>query len=171
MIRLKFISLFLSLLIIIACSGKSEPPELKKAAHIIKYMMASKNLSRSAFSVAFDNPTPSQFVSYIFSVMGSAEWPPSVMEMSPDEAKMSGIPLMPEGIAYVSREKDMEKGKQIVVNYDDGRGVVIVKGFTDPKEEAVLLREWSLPKKIKPAPGAKDMYDSNLQMGMSIQSF
>jgi len=53
-----------------SCGGQSSDPGLEKAAQVIQYMMVPRNLSRSAFSVAFTDPKPSNFVSYIFSPMG-----------------------------------------------------------------------------------------------------
>jgi hypothetical protein len=97
-------------------------------------MTAPKNLSRSGFS-AQPNKSPSNFVSYMFSDLGAAEWPyteemaqenPSIGE----EAKAIGMPLIPKGVALVPRQPDRAQKKQLVIKADDARNMIIVEGYT-----------------------------------------
>ncbi len=157
-----------------ACKEKA-PPDLVKGAKVIGSWLRPRNLSRSAFFVGIPDGKPSQFVSYIFSEMGTAEWSPSEGsgEFSEDEIKamkQTGLALTPVGVAFVPLKPDKSKGRQIVVKSDDSRGMVIAEGYTDPSKKPVLIKEWKL-QKVEPAIGIAEMYRSNSEMGISNQAF
>jgi hypothetical protein len=163
--------LLFSVLILAAC-GESVP-ELAQAADVIHYMMKPQHLSRSAFYVAFPDGKPTQYVSYIFSEVGVAEWPYSETwadEMEREQMKAIGAPMVPEDVALVPLSPDPCAGKQVGVMFDDSRGVVIVEGYVDPAADPVLTREWKLLK-VDPDPFIEDIYRSYVEMGMSDQAF
>jgi hypothetical protein len=158
---------------LLAACGQSAPPELEQGAAVVGYMLRPSNLSRSAFCAAFPDGKPSQFVSYMFSQMGSAEWPPSEAWADPAEREqMRAIraPMIPADVTLVPRKPDPKQKKQIVVRADDERAMVVCDGYLDPKSEPVASWEWALPK-VKPAPGIQEMYRSNAELGMSNQAF
>ncbi|MBU8872114.1 MAG: hypothetical protein KOO60_14695 [Gemmatimonadales bacterium] len=162
----------LTALTLSAC-GPEEPPELKKAAAVIQYMMAPPNLSRSAFCVAFPEGKPSQYVSYLFSTMGSAEWPPGedwVDKIEIETARVIGIPISPRGVTFIPRNRKNSAGSQLVIGCDDARGVVILEGYGPADTEPALYREITL-REVNPAPGVALLFESNAQMGMDAQSF
>ena len=154
---------------------KREKPELsefEKAAGAVRWIILPDNLCRSLFSVAFPGGKPSEFVSYLFSDMGIAEWPPyeGSGEFSPEELKLMNIPQIPMDIELVPLYPDPETGKQLVVKFDDNRGMVIVEGYMDPDSDPVLVREWILLE-VEPAAGIKEIYESSSELGMSDRSF
>ena len=157
-----------------ACGGAAPPPpDLAQAAGAIAHMLKPSQLSRSAFTAGFPEGKPSEYVSYLFSDMGAAEWPASeewADELEREQMKAIRAPLLPAGVAIVPRERDAAKGRQLVVGFDDERGVVIFEGFAAGEETPVLHREVPLPS-VAPAPGVVDMYLSATEMGMSSQSF
>jgi hypothetical protein len=164
--------LFLWLITIVACT-QSGPPELEQAADVVGDMLKPINLSRSMYSVAFPNGRPSQFVSYMFSTMGSAEWPPSeewVDEIEREQMAAIGQTLIPAGVAIVPQTPDSDLGKQLVVTFDNDRAVVIAHGYEDPVAEPVVSREWKIPQ-VEPAIGIREIYEANLEEGLSPQSF
>lgn len=151
----------------------SESEELVSAANAIGYYLTPAHLSRSQFSAAYDNPKPSDFVSYLFSGMGAAEFPAvgGVMdEYERESLIMARQPVPPRDISYVSRFVDTLKNKQIVVKFDDSRGVVIAEGYSDPKMSAEFTKEWKLNKVIA-APGVDMMFRENKEYGVSYKSF
>lgn len=150
--------------------GDSAPADLRQAAATIKAMSAPRNLSRSAFSAAFPDGTPSQYVSFLFSTMGSAEMPVAMDEQEAAAMRAVGMPPIPATVALVARERDPRAGNQLVLGFDDGRGVVIARGYLAEGGEPVLEREWPLPK-VAPAPGVEMLYRSNRELGMSAQAF
>ncbi len=155
-----------------AC-GESEPPELARGAQVVENMLRPSILSRMAFCVAFPDGTPSQFVSYLFSEMGAAEWPPSeewASDAEREQMELIGLVLAPKGVAFVPLRPDPGRGKQIVLRFDDDRGVVIADAYLDPGGRPVFTREWKLPR-VTPAPGIELLYESNRDMGLKAQSF
>lgn len=160
------------LVLTLTACGVSEP-DLAQAADVIHYMMKPLHLSRSVFYVAFPDGRPSQFVSFIFSDMGAAEWPLSEAwadEMEREQMKAIGAPLVPEGVAFVPLSPDPDAGRQLVVKFDDSRGMVIVEGYVDPTQDPVLTREWKLSK-VEPEPFMEAIYQSSVDLGMSDQAF
>ena len=151
---------------------KPESNEFEKAAKAVHWIILPHNLCCSLFTVAFPDGKPSEFVSYLFSDMGIAEWPPyeGSGEFSPEELKFMNITQIPMDIELVPLYPDPEAGKQLVVKFDDNRGMVIVEGYMDSDSEPVLVREWKLPD-VEPAVGIKEIYESNSEMGMSDRTF
>ncbi len=127
--------------------GNSEYPELEGGIRVVRYMSAKKQLSRSSFIALKKNNTASDFIDWMFSPLGSAEWPPSQnsLEFSPDELKMirsSGIPTLPQNVSIVANKPDPRKGKQIVVKSDNVGGRIIVEGYIRPTEGPSITKNW-----------------------------
>ncbi|MFC1650495.1 hypothetical protein ACFL2X_02895 [Candidatus Latescibacterota bacterium] len=171
-----FILLFsIAVFVIITRSGtkpKTEATSLEKAANAVHRMISPTYLSRSSFTVAFPDGVPSEYVNYIFSEMGVAEWPPfeDSGEFTLQELKSMRIPYIPTGIEISQLEPDPDYGAQIVLKHDDSRNMVIVEGYTDPSQPPVITREKELPK-VMPGPGVIEIYESNFEMGLSDRSF
>ncbi len=134
----------------LACvKGGNEPADLIQASRVIRDMMKPANLSRSGFASRGPEATPSQFVSYIFSEMGAAEWPEHEGMVNPDELKelrAMGMTFMPTGVAFVSGSPDPDEGRQLVIKWNNSERFVIVEGYTNLEEAPVLVRKWKLPK-------------------------
>lgn len=125
-----------------------EPVELKRAAAVVKYMMAPNQLRRSSFLAVFPEGKPSDFVIWMFSTFGTAEWPPyedgDPMEL--EQAKSIRAPVIPSDVYLNPREPEPKKGKQLVIKSDDLRGLIIIEGYLNPQEPPVFRREWKLPR-------------------------
>lgn len=170
--RLLMVSSFL----ISACGEPSSPPELEQAADFVGWMLAPTNLARSTFPVVLPQGTPKQFVSWLFSTLGTADWPPSesTAKQHPDEAEMAraiGAPLFPDDVRIFHSKTDSSAGKQVVVKWDDGRNVVIVEGYIDPSQTPVLVKEWELPRVHSTSEVARLAAQSHLEMGGTYQAF
>lgn len=155
---------------LLAACGSSEDAELKQASSVILWMSAPMNLQRSMFSAAYPDCKPSEFVAFIFSQMGSAEWPPSIEEAENDptvrdQTDAVRMPLVPQSVAFVAHKIDPAKGKQLVITFDDERRVVIVTAYLDPASEPQFIREFTL-ERVTPAPGVREMFQSNVETGM-----
>ncbi len=127
----------------------SENPQLKKGVRVVRYLSSERQLKRSSFMVLKDK-SPSRFVDWMFSPMGTAEWPPleDSLEFGPEELKMMkkiGIPTIPKNVALVASTPDLERGKQIVVKANDQKQMIIVEGFVNPKSPPVFRDEISFP--------------------------
>ena len=146
--------------------------DVERAANVIRWMTAPMNMRRSVFFVGYPNGTPSDYVSYMFSEMGSSEWPPYEENMDPEEIEMMGmtrIPYFPSGVEIIKNDPDPEAGSQIVISADDTRGVIIVRGYDDPAGEPSLTKEYPL-QKVEPEIWVHDLYESKIDMGYSDES-
>ncbi|MFC1550984.1 hypothetical protein ACFL6P_00325 [Candidatus Latescibacterota bacterium] len=150
----------------------SESTSLENAAKAVGWMIRPANLSRSGFTVAFPDAKPSEYVNYMFSEMGVAEWPPyeDSGEFTLQELKSMRIPYIPAGINIAQLTPDPEFGAQIVIKHDDARSMVIVEGYADPAQPPVMTEEFVL-KKVPPGPGVIQIYEMNYDNGMSDRSF
>ena len=164
-------ALMIIVLLNIAMScGKPEPPELERAAAFVKWFTAPKNLSKSMYSAAFPQGTPGQFVSYLFSDMGVAEWPNAASEMEQQQLRSAMIPTLPQDVALVPLQPNLNGKKQLVVKFDNEKGLILLEGYLDPRKPPVLYREITF-RPVEPDPIAVEMYQGNAEMGMRDQSF
>jgi len=127
----------------------SDYPELRKAVRVVRHTSARNELRRSSFMVIKGDKTPSQFVSWMFSPMGTAEWymPEDSMEFTAEEMKMVGrvAPLVPKDVAIVPDQAGAELGKQVVVISDDARKMIVVEAYLNPNKPPVFIKEWKFP--------------------------
>lgn len=158
---------------LISCSGSAVPPELEQAAGLVGYFTTPSVLSRSTFPAVLPEGTPKQFVSWLFSGMGTSEWPLTREEAMREfgEPGVPGMPTLPDDVAFLHSRPDTSRGKQIVVKWDNGRGMVIVEGYLDPKQEPIFLKEYVLPRVTSTNEMAQLTARSNIEMGASFQAF
>jgi len=149
-----------------------ESSDIEKAMKAVNWMILPPVLSRSAFTIAFPDGKPSEFVNYMFSDMGIAEWPPyeGMNDEDLEEYSSIRIPMIPQSVSLVPLYPDPVRGRQLVIRFDDIRDVLILEGYEDPKGEPVKVKEWKLPK-VEPAVGIRQIYDANLEQGMSDHAF
>lgn len=129
--------------------GPKENIELRKGIATVRYMSAPRQLQRSSFLVTYPNGTSEQFLRWMFSPLGAAEWPPyeGGFEFSPDEEAMvrkTGMPFIPAGLVLVSHEPDLEKGRQVVIRAEEG--MLIAEGFENPEGSPAVVKQWAFPK-------------------------
>jgi hypothetical protein len=159
-----------------ACSEDSQTRDLERAAKAVEQMVAPLNATRSSFFVVLPDGTPKQFVSWFFSPMGSAEWPmvDDSPELSEDEAnsmRSIGMPFRPKDVHYTHSKPDTTVQKQIVLTWNDTDGTVVLEGYKDPAQEPIFKKSFVLPKNVVSDAMAKIAAQSNLELGMSFQSF
>ena len=162
-------------LVLLPCGGPSIPKNLERALGYIEYSLQPSNLARTSFPVVLPDGTPKQYVSWMFSAMGKADWPPTdesaVMEFGSADMVPSGIPLLPDDVAFVHSRPDTSAKNQVVVKWDDARGVVIAEAYLDPNGQPVEVREFSLPHVTSTNEAARLAAQDNLGLGMSYQAF
>ena len=145
--------------------GSDAPDDIRQAAAALKGTSSPRMLTRSAFYVAYPDGKPSDYVSYVFSTMGSAEMPYAFDEYEAEQMRSIGQTVWPSTVALVANERDNTEDRQLVISADDARGVLIARGYVRGSPDPVLETEWEL-KKVTPAPGIREMWESNVQMGM-----
>ncbi|NIP99515.1 MAG: hypothetical protein GWO19_02815 [Nitrospinaceae bacterium] len=124
--------------------GGDEYPRLEKGVRVVRYMSAARQLKRSSFLAVYPEGKPSEFVSWMFSDLGAAEWPPSEMEMEElrgEGARAIGLPVIPREVGIFSRLRK-DHSRQIIVQADDARGLILVQGYLSPRDPPVFTRKW-----------------------------
>ena len=129
--------------------GPKENIELRKGIAVVRYMSAPRQLQRSSFLLAYPNGTSEQFLSWMFSPLAVAEWPPyeGGLEFNPQEEAMirkTGIPFIPANLVLISQEPGLEKGRQVVIRADNG--LLIAEGYENPEESPVVVEKWPFQK-------------------------
>lgn len=126
-------------------TGGREYPQLEKASRVVRYMSDPRQLKRSSFLVFYPQGKPSDFVSWMFSEIGAAEWPPSEWEldgMEREGMRSAGIPIFPKEVGVFSNQRT-DTARQIIVKANDSKGLIIVEGFLKPGQPSVLVKQWS----------------------------
>ena len=133
------------------CESPPQYPELEQAIRVVRHLSAPNQLQGSSFLVVFPDGRPSDFVAWMFSTFGMAEWPPAEgsLEMEDsdweDAMRATRTPILPRDVSLVPLQPNPDLKKQIVVKSDDVRKKILVEGYLDPETAPVLVREWDLP--------------------------
>ncbi len=144
-----FILLLASLISFVGCEG-AVPADLDRAAKVIRFMSEENKLERTSFPVLYPKCLPSEFVKWLFSDKGKAEWPDSLDndDSNPDvrnKAFKEGAPIVPKSVQFFAGRTDLDSGRQLIVKANDALRTIIVEGYGDPQKKPDLKREWSLP--------------------------
>ena len=127
--------------------GGGEHPDLERGVRVVRYLSSKNQIKRSSFLIVYPEGKPSDFVKWMFSTLGTAEWPP--IEGGPEEeleegAKAVGIPLLPKAVRLFAQSPNKDAGKQIVVRGDDARGMIAAEAYLAPGQPSVFTQEWNL---------------------------
>jgi|WetSurMetagenome_2_1015567.scaffolds.fasta_scaffold101419_2 hypothetical protein len=161
---------------ILTSCGKNEIPQpLDRAIQTAYQMTSAGMLEHSAFYAIFPEGTPRQFVSFIFSDIGTAEGPPveGSGEFDPEEEqsmRAAFMPIWPAGVGMTHSKPDPNMGMQVVWKWDDGRRIIILEGYADPNQPPVIIKESNLPI-VKPSEMARIAAESSLETGGRAQRF
>jgi hypothetical protein len=137
------------------CGSDNVSPKLEQAVDAVRYMTSPRQLSRSAVSVVQEQGTPSELVAFLFSTMGSAEWPLALDDAEAAAMRSAFIPVLPRSV-LVDALRPEGPWPQLVLQADDARGMLIAVGYEAPGRPPVLSEEWPLPE-ISPDPRAREL--------------
>jgi hypothetical protein len=152
--------------LMLSCGQESDaPPELETTIRVFTRMTSPVMLQNSMFYAVFPQGTPRQYVSFLFSDLGVAEWPPpeGVEEDVPEEH-------LPANVAVTHTRPDTARGLQIVIRWDDERRMILFEGYIDPRMPPVIRRETDLPV-VRPSDLARVAAQANLETGARAQAF
>ena len=144
-----FILLFVFFVGFWGCEG-AVPADLDRAAKVIRFMSEENKLEKTSFPALYPKCLPSEFVKWLFSEKGLAEWPDSLDndDSNPDvrnKAFKEGAPIVPTNVHFFAGKTDPNSGRQLIVKANDVSRIIIVEGYGDPQKKPDLKREWSLP--------------------------
>ena len=132
---------------LVACGGKAEvPPEFERGVSLVRYFASPRYLGNSMYSATVEQHKPSELISYLFSTMGAAEWPPSEdsLELTKEQARTTRTPLVPSNIRLRPLAPDNQPGLQLVLKPDDARKMIIVEGYVLPNQTPIAKAEVGL---------------------------
>lgn len=161
------IAIILLIALCCGCGGNETPPDLARAARIIERFAAPLHLPNSMFSAAFPECKASQFVRYMDSDLAAAELPQGESgadEMERMQAEATGSALWPDGVGMAVGVPDTGMTRQIVLNHDDSRNLVIIEMYVDPAKGPVGRTEFTVPV-VVPSEAARMFFESNAQLG------
>ncbi len=134
---------------LLACTP--EPPtDLDRAVASVRYMTSPRFLSKSAFTEVYPEPTPSNFVRYLFSEFGVPEWPIAIDEMEAEQLRAARIPALPPTVGLVANRPDPGRGAQLVLRGDDAKGGVVIEVYPDPRGPPVAVHTFVLRLSMRP---------------------
>ncbi len=130
--------------------GPKDNVELRKGIAVVRYMSAERQIKRSSFLAAYPEGTPEDFLNWMFSSMGVAEWPAyeGGLEFGPEEEAMikkTGMPFIPAGLSLIAQEPDVERGRQVVVYANEEENSLVAEGYENPSEPPVIVKSWPFP--------------------------
>jgi len=151
-------------------SPETDHPELYRTYRVMRNMCTEANLAKSAFPCVYPECRASEWVSYLFSTLGAAEWPPRAgLEFTDEEARIARIAVLPQGVEVVPLRPRRNFERQIVLRFDDVAGVVTAQAYETWNDDPVFEREWTIPK-VTASELAAQAAESNLRMGMSFET-
>ena len=131
-------------LVVISCSDNSsnQDPALQKTIHFVKYLASNRFLKKSGFRALNKQHTPSMFVSYLFSTMGSAEWVSTGDPFEEEQMKSIGVPVPPRNV-IINNNYVPGGGTQVVLKGDDQNAQIIVEAYG--ADSGVILFTENIP--------------------------
>lgn len=158
--------LLLGILALFSTACQSAPdPDLKQANAAIAKMTVDRTLTKSCFSVVYPDGEASDFVKYLFSDLGAAEWPIAFDEMEEEQFKAIGQPLLPRNVTVSPSKRNQPNSKEIVLIADNANRAVLVQGYVAESNEVAFEAQWPLGT-AQASEATRQLCQSNLEMGI-----
>jgi hypothetical protein len=129
-------------------------------------MAKPASLGKSCFTVVAPNGQPSEFVDYLFSDLGAAEWPIAMDEFEAEQMRSIGQPVVPPTVQVSRNQRQHIDRKELVLRGDDANGMVVAQGYLANGAEPMFEAQWPLAT-AQPGPGVAELCQSNIEMGIS----
>jgi len=155
-----------SLLMLMTGCGSPPDEDLTAANTAFSQMASNRSLSRSCFSVAYPDGQASDFIDYLFSDLGSAEWPVAFDEYEENAMRSIGQVPLPSNVVVSRLNRTSPSQKELVLVANNAERKVLVKGYLANEPKVVFEDEWPIG-----TAAADEMVQeiclSNLDMGIS----
>jgi hypothetical protein len=129
---------------LLVSGGRPSRPPLERAADFVRRTSSQAYLEGQTAFPAIQGPrTPSAWLELYFSPLGTAAW---LTEDDEEARYVRGAPVLPRGVALIKGSVAPARGRQLVVQADDARWMIVVLGYEDPGRAPVLRQEWPFPR-------------------------
>lgn len=125
--------------------GSCSPPNdmaLIQAMEAARGLGQAAHLQRSCFYWIYPQGQPTDFVSYLFSDLGAAEWPIALDPDATAEMHAVGITPLPEGVRFSADQRQHRDRKELVLTANNGAGhielVSYLPGVDKPYRQATF---------------------------------
>lgn len=147
--------------------GCEEPPnpDIKQASSAMAQMATPKMLSRSCFYLIYPNGKPSEFVRYLFSDLGAAEWPIAFDEMEEEQMKSVRITPLPRTVRVSALKREYPEEKELVLIPDDENSQIIAQGYVANETAPNWESKWDLAI-ASPDEATQQLCRSNIELGI-----
>lgn len=147
--RLVVAAAALSALLLGACGkpAASSDADLAKAERVARYLTSNAFLKHTAWRDVKEKDSPSELVSFVFSDLAVAAWPPAE-DSDPrelEQARAIGVPLFPKEAALVPARTDARLHKQLVLKGDDAARQIVAEFYLEPGKAPVGTARWEMP--------------------------
>lgn len=152
-------------LAVYACQSEVDP-ELQQANAALRGMAAPLSLSKSCFGVVYPNGQASDYLSFLLSDLGAAEWPVAMDEQERQQLKAIGQVPMPNTVSISLHQRRYRDRKELVLQADDATRSVQVDGYLPNSDRVHLAARWDVGTAV-PDAGVTALCRSSLEMGGS----
>lgn len=137
----------ISIFILVTFSGCSlvHDSELEQAAKAVGIMLRPMRFQKSCFNVLHPAGKPSEFITFMFSDAGVAEWPDGEYEFG-----------FPEMVHLNPNVRKVGVEKQIVIKANDADGEIVVEAYGNYSEKPAFIKRYQIPRIAAP-PGLESL--------------
>ena len=150
----------------IAGCGKSLDPDLEQTSDAFRKMLSSSVLTKSCFYFVFPDGNPTDYINYIFSPLGSAEWPVAMDNFEKEQMQSVGQVTIPRNVIVSPLARTNTLAKEVVLTPNDEENLVILKAYRDSEVRTHFEEEIPLASAIV-SPDLRTLCESNIDMGIS----
>ncbi|MDJ1179918.1 hypothetical protein PJF56_13700 [Roseofilum sp. BLCC_M91] len=160
-------ALGLTLIGALLLGGCEEPadPEIKQASSAMAQMATPRMLTRSCFYLVYPDGKASEFVSYLFSGLGAAEWPIAFDEMEEEQMKSVRMTPLPRTVRVSALKREYPEEKELVLIPDDENNQIMAQGYLADETDPTLETEWNLAI-ATPDEATQQLCRSNIELGI-----
>jgi hypothetical protein len=125
--------------------GPGEASPLDRAVAFVRRTSSQQYLeTQTAFLRLEGGHKPSDWLAFYFSGLSTAGW---LSEDDPEAKDVPWmVPVMPRGVRLVPHRVDPDAGRQIVIQADDARWMIVVLAYEDPAAPPGRREEWAFPR-------------------------
>ncbi|NEO28025.1 MAG: hypothetical protein F6K03_14370 [Kamptonema sp. SIO4C4] len=138
--------------------------QLEQAAAAMADMTKRPTLSRSCFYVVYPNGQATEFINYLFSDLGTAEWPIAIDPMEAEQMQSIGKDVLPPEVKVSPQQRSDPQQKELVL-MANAEGQIMAEGYLPEEDTPTLTQEWSLAT-ATPDQATQDLCRSNIEMGI-----